>query len=454
MAAKSIIDVEINDDAWKTFNKQVEAHKKTVSQLPGQWGAIGKAISQTQGAAAKLVAKFQAQAKAFKDANTFAGKFALVLKASDRTATSLAKNTFSVAKNLKNATTSLLKWGSIMGVFSGLLGAGGLFGIMRMAGNVAAGSSKAMGSGSTYGGTKAAGISYGQALGGEENVQSLMNRIAQEQQSGGMMFKRLAGFGMKEESWKNKAPSDVIGPLLKAIQQAYKQAPEGAKSLAMGKLAPDLDFNTILRVSKMNIDSQEKQYEAGKKSLELSSGTQSAYVRFTQIIDMAGEKLQNLFAKGLTPLLPALEKFSSGLIKAVNVIFKSPLIKNLVSGAGTGIESAAKYLTSEEFSSDLRSFLDELQKIGKAIADTASFLERIFGEDKSPKTIPDLYKANLPTWLEANKEKTLKSPEEWRAFQGWTMAGAKKNDIHLYVSTEAGLNAVVNAHNVVTGTAQ
>ena len=197
MAARSIIDVEINDSAWKKFSKQVEEHRKTVKSLPGQWGAVGKAMEGGVNAATKFVARIKEGAQQFRDASTFAGKTTLALKASDRMASSLARHTKNVAVNLKDATKSLLSWAGVMGLISGVLGAGGLFGIARMAQDVSAGQRSAMRSGSCLRRNEGGRYRLRSNLGGEGGVQALLERIAAEKESGGVMFRRV-GMGRRE----------------------------------------------------------------------------------------------------------------------------------------------------------------------------------------------------------------------------------------------------------------
>ncbi|HET8689766.1 MAG TPA: hypothetical protein VFM18_24440, partial [Methanosarcina sp.] len=129
MAARSIIQVDVLDGAWKNFERSVKKHQIELKQMPGQWGAVGIAIGKTQNAAAKFVASIVETSRQFNKANGAAAKMTLALKASDRVATALGRSTLAVAKNLKDATKSLFSWLSITGLFSGLLGAGGLFGI-------------------------------------------------------------------------------------------------------------------------------------------------------------------------------------------------------------------------------------------------------------------------------------------------------------------------------------
>ena len=443
--AKAIIDVEINDSAWKSFNSQVEKQRETLKKMPGEWGAVGKSVQAVGKAGAKFTAAIQNQVKAFKQANTLAGKLTVALKASDRIATSLARNTMNFARHIKDATRSILSWGSIMGLFSGLLGAGGLFGIARMASSISSGSAAAMGSGSSYGGEKAAEVSFGQVLGGSGGVQSLLNRIAQEQHSGGIMFSRL---GMGKGQWQGRQASDVLGPLLEAMQHAYRNAPKGAEKQAMETLAPGMDFNTLMRINAMNIGSLQHQYTARKRELELSSGTQSAYQRFERALDSAGEKLQNLIANAIVPLLPALEMFTRGLLKAVGMILRNPMVKGMVAGAGKALEAGAAYIMSDQFSADFHSFMDTMVKIGDAAVTTAEFLNKWLGSnDANVRTDPNVLKRYLATPQGLD---TMAFPMPFGSPQGGNPGQSFHNkvDVNVNIHQPAGANLITGAQAV------
>jgi hypothetical protein len=385
MAVKSIVQIEIADGQWRTFNEQVKQHQAELKKMPGQWGAVGKSLATAQSAGAKFTATLKEHARQFKEANGAAGKMTLALKASDRMASSLVRNTLSVARNLKDATKSLLSWGSIMGLISGVLGAGGLFGIARLAQGVASGQSASMRSGSGYGENKAAGIAYGNLMGGAGGVESLLQTMAKEKESGGMMFRRLSPYGMTEDKWKNKSPAEMLGPFLEAIKQAYKQAPRGAEARVMSTLAPEMDFATIKQLSNTNLDVLKREYESNKRLLELSMGTQNAWSKLNRVLEASEEKISNTFVKALRPLTPALESFANALNDAIETIMTNPLVKNMIEGAGEGLKKFSTYLTDGSFSKDFQSFIAEMKKVAQAMQDTAAFFNKWFGSEKLPE---------------------------------------------------------------------
>ncbi len=383
MSAKSIIQVEVDDSAWKAFNKSVENHQKNLAKMPAQWGAVGKSIQRGVDASAKFTAGIKNAAKQFKDANTMTGKLTLSLKAADRLTTSLARGTLTIARNLKDATKSLLSWGSVMGLISGVLGAGGLFGISRMAQNVSGNQTSAQRAGSTYGGALAAKNAYGNIV----DVQRLMEQIQMSQASGGVMLRRLENTGgLKRSDWEGKDPSDVIGPMIRALKESFlRLAPKpgmtDTRGLSMSTYAPEgIDLSTLKQISMQNVDALQGMYESNKRQLALSERTQAAWTTFVKRMDASGEKIENIFAASLVGLSGPLNDFADSLVKATKIIMGSDLVRNLIKGAGRVVESSAKYLASPQFETDMKSFIAELQDIGSSMMTVVSYLESWFGK--------------------------------------------------------------------------
>jgi len=446
--AKSIIEIEIQDGQWKKFSEQVKGYQEELKKMPGQWGAVGKSLATVQGVGAKFLATIKENAKQFKEANTPAGKMILALKASDRMASSLARNTLTVARNMKDATKSLLSWGSIMGLISGVLGAGGLFGIARMAASVSTGQSNAMRSGSTYGGSKAAGIAYSQLLGGEGGVQSLLEKMRESQGKGGFMF---GAAGMSQDQWKGKEASDILPAYLAAVKKIYESAPESAQQLVREQRAPDIEAGAFVQLSKTNLDQLEKTYESNKRALELSQGTQDAYANFSRQLDSAGEKIQNVFVKGLTPLIPGLTKLSDAVVEAIATIMGSDFMKGLIKGSGKAIDDFAKYLTTE-FPADLKSFIEELQKIGKAMQDTAAFLSKWLGENPAMKAGQEEIKKRglIATAMGETPEKKTEMQAAKESFNGMSLGDILSRMVSagttITINNNTGGNVAVQAH--------
>ena len=101
----------------------------------------------------RLRQRYAAQERADKITRTMAEKWQ-----------GIARSTKNVAANIAGATIQLLKWASITGLVSGLLGAGGLFGIDRLAFGVAAGRRSSLGLGTGIGEQRAFGANFGRLV--------------------------------------------------------------------------------------------------------------------------------------------------------------------------------------------------------------------------------------------------------------------------------------------------
>lgn len=389
MATKSVIQIEVQDGEFKSFTDRFNKYRDTLAKMPAQWGAVGKAIGGGSNAAAKFVAQTSAIAKQFKAAESFAGKLSVALKTADRLATSLGRGSLTFARNIKDATSSLLKWGSLTGLISGLLGAGGLFGISRLAQNVSSGQQSARETGSTYGETKAANVAYGQLLGGEGGVASVLAKINEARQSFGMLGdKPLFGMvGMRPDQWQGKSSAEILPQYLEAVQSMFKKqtAATGGQGQAMIAknigLADVLDVGKLTALSQTNLAELARLAESTKKQVELSQGTQNAWANFERVLGAAGEKMENSFIRALNPLIPALTDLSNAAVRAMRTILDSPIMKGWIAKAGRGLEDVAKWLTSPNFGEAVSGFLDAVDKIGGALWGAAEWMGKVFGGD-------------------------------------------------------------------------
>ena len=242
-----------------------------------------------------------------------------------------------------------------MGLISGVLGAGGLFGISRMAQNVSNGQTATQRIGSSYGGTKAA----QQTLGNIFDVPSLISQIQESQMGNHVMLMKLEQFGgLKRSEWQGKEAADVAIPVARALKEAFLRMPANIRGLpgAYGIYAPQgVGLQELTQNSVQDQGSLAKMYAQFKKQDALDASTQQAWTNFVKKMEAIGTQLENLFAKSLKTLSGPLSDFAKSLVKATGIILDSPLMKNIIKGAGRVVESGAKYLASPQF-----------EKIGRA----------------------------------------------------------------------------------------
>src|ERR1700678_1419005 len=136
MALRSVLDIDLDDSKFQRFLDQFNKYQEALKKQPELW----KKISALHGEHADNFAHMaeimgQVATLQKKSRDNIEGQ-EVHSRSIDRLWTSIGKNAKSFAGSIVDATKSLISWTGILGAVSGLLGAGGLFGIDRMAASV------------------------------------------------------------------------------------------------------------------------------------------------------------------------------------------------------------------------------------------------------------------------------------------------------------------------------
>ena len=199
-----------------------------------------------------------------------------------------------------------------------------------------------------------------------------------------VMLMKLEQFGgLKRSEWQGKEAADVAIPVARALKEAFLRMPANIRGLpgAYGIYAPQgVGLQELTQNSVQDQGSLAKMYAQFKKQDALDSSTQQAWTNFVKKMEAIGTQLENLFAKSLKTLSGPLSDFAKSLVKATGIILDSPLMKNIIKGAGRVVESGAKYLASPQFETDMNNFITELQDIGSSMMTVVGYLESWFGK--------------------------------------------------------------------------
>lgn len=363
MAAKSILDIEVNDEKFQKFQAQFAKYQAALNAMPAQWGRIGKDMGGAlDSAMGKLDKVGSAMAKSAKET---ARQFA-----------DMSRTTGVLAKNIASATTQLLKWASLTSVFGGLLGAGGLFGIGRLAQGASDTRRQAQGYGVSAGELRAAQTNYGRYL----DVGATLSGITAAQYD---ITKRhtFAGVGVNPEG---KTSAELMIEMLPKMAQAFKAAgPAGAQIAEARGFTQFVDLPTLVRLSKLNPDELQeaaKGYARDRGDLANSDVTLRKWQELDTQLDRAGTRIKAVLIDGLTPLAGPLTRLSERVSDTVAAFLKGPQIKQWIEDLGDGIESFAKYLSSPGFKQDITTFIEAIS----ALANGASKFAHWLGLYKTP----------------------------------------------------------------------
>lgn len=405
--AKSIIDVQVDSGSFDAFKAEFEKYKSALEDMPKTWQEIAAEIGES-GVAAEAYADHVNKAQTHsRNLNNLMGQtvddwnkihVSVNSAYSDETtkhANKLEKSTFnartwmkdaaqyskSLGERVKDTTESLLKWSGIVGIFSGLAGASGLFGINRMAANAGNLRQDSMGLGVTSGQYQAAGINFGKAV---DNPSALMGSIQNAQYD---VSKRWA-FNAMGVNPNNSNLTQLTGEMLKAAKRTFASSGSTLQGAEAHGLTQFFSLNDLVRLKNMSdaeIDAMTKRAEADSKQLALSDRTLRSWQDFNQQMNRSGTQIENTFINGLLPLARPLTNLSDAFSKAVAVFLKSPLIGEGLEKLAGGLDTFSKYLESPEFPKDVQSFITTLKSLVSGVGSIVNGIIRI-GQWFSGKT--------------------------------------------------------------------
>ncbi len=384
MAAKSIVEIDVQDEKFQSFLEKFNEYQKALSELPEQWrGAVhglGEAAKETE----RVRDGTEGITKAFADGvvalasvNDGLDRLNGNLEKATKTQTEFnkksggarnflnkaSKDAKSLAGHIKDATTSLLSWGTVLGLFSGLAGAGGLWGLNHLAGNASAQRFTAMGLGTTAGGLNSTAVDFQKALGNPVGTLGAI-RDAQLDLSKRWQFRAM---GVDNP---DRDPAELLPEMIKAARDIFVRngsTQQGAEAYGLTNYFTLDDLNRFKKMSDEEIDAMAKQAQQDTRRLQLTDQQLRQWQDFNIQLDRSKVSIGNTFIRGLAPLAPELGKLSDAFSGAIEAVLKSPELGKWIDGLSDGIRRFGNYLASPEFQKDVEAFISGVERLGRVI---------------------------------------------------------------------------------------
>lgn len=384
MAAKSIVEIDVQDEKFQSFLEKFNEYQKALSELPEQWrGAVhglGEAAKETE----RVREGTEGITKAFADGvaalasvNDGLDRLNGNLEKATKTQTEFnkksggarnflnkaSKDAKSLAGHIKDATTSLLSWGTVLGLFSGLAGAGGLWGLNHLAGNASAQRFTAMGLGTTAGGLNSTAVDFQKALGNPVGTLGAI-RDAQLDLSKRWQFRAM---GVDNP---DRDPAELLPEMIKAARDIFVRngsTQQGAEAYGLTNYFTLDDLNRFKKMSDEEIDAMAKQAQQDTRRLQLTDQQLRQWQDFNIQLDRSKVSIGNTFIRGLAPLAPELGKLSDAFSGAIETVLKSPELGKWIDGLSDGIRRFGNYLASPEFQKDVEAFISGVERLGRVI---------------------------------------------------------------------------------------
>lgn len=371
MAIRSIVDIDVNDGRFKEFSAQFQKYQELLAKTPGAWANMDKSM---QSGFSTLSSALLAQLdiinktnKAEQDLNNTSNKAASSWR-------DISKSTKSILTNIKDTTISLFKWASVGTIFTGLLGAGSLFGLTELAGGVGATRRQSLGIGTTYGEKKAFDVNYGRIVDSDaylSNVNASLHDVTKRS--------ALYSAGLSDADLRGKDTAQValaLIPKLKELADKTNPALLGQvlEARRLDQFISLNDFERLRNTSKSELGGYASAFGRDVGAFGQDEKTQRAWQDFSVQMSRAGQKIEGVFVRGLEPLVPALSKLSDSVAKSIGTLLTSPELGKWIDSFGKGIEGAAKYIGSPQFQTDIKTFATDIGLVAKAIVDGLKWL--------------------------------------------------------------------------------
>lgn len=389
MPAKSILEIEVNDAAFKQFNALFQHYQRQLKSTPLAWQNIAKSQQQGVKVFRDIVAQ-QAQSLGQQRLMNDEHKAAvLVLRQQESIWGRLERSTKDAATNFKSMTGEMTKWVSLTAVLSGMVGAGGLFGINHLAGGVAGGRRSALGLGATYGGQRAFATAFDRFV----DPGSVLSGVASARDD---VSKRVAfaGLGMLNEKDLQGDNAAVAARVLTRAKGVADKTPDQLlgtmfQTYKLGNLGlTENDFRRLKRTSPEEMARQQQRFGKLSRDYDLGGNDQRAYQDFVSALNDASNRIETVFVKGLVPLIPGMEKLSSSIVKSIENLSKA-VPPDAMERIGRGIETFAQYLGTEKFQNDVKAFAAAVAWVGGKIKDLGDWTGSDSGSDSGAKGIRD-----------------------------------------------------------------
>ncbi|MCM7722280.1 hypothetical protein [Enterobacter roggenkampii] len=384
MVAKSIVDIDVNDDKFVSFMEKFKEYQAALEDLPEAWRGLAHGATDATKETAKAKTEGDLLAKAFSEgasailsinsglerltdsldrANKSQEDFNKKTRSSKGFLSGAAKDAKSLAGHIRDATTSLLSWGGIVGLFTGVLGVGGLFGLNRLAATTGSQRFTSLGIGTSIGALDSTAINYQKALGNPTGTLGAI-RDSQMDLSKRWQFQAL-GINNPDQD-----PAKLLPQLIRNARDIFVKngsTLQGANAYGLTNFFSLDDLNRFKNMSDEEIDAMERRAQKDAKLLQITDQQARQWQDFNVQLDYSGQSIRNTFVRGLGPLTPQLSKLSDALAGAIDTVLQSPELGKWIDGLAGGIERFGNYLASPEFTKDVDSFMAGIEKLGALI---------------------------------------------------------------------------------------
>jgi hypothetical protein len=413
LPTRSVHAIDIDDSAFQRFAQMFAQYQKMLRDTPDAWRKIGQAADGTLGkitgelgdvenategvgkAASGMAVSFQ---QTFTNVNNYAGTLRRIgtqqgaightVEAQARLWRDMGRYTHTFAQNIGGATRSLLEWGKLTGLITGLVGGGGLFGISRLATNTGTARRDAAGLGTNIGALRAFETDISRLV----EPRQFLSGVTEAMMSPAASLP-LVTSGVKSEG---RSSTDVGLDLLRAIKKTVDATPtqflhDTMHNMGYDRMVSDADALRMKRMSPKEVDQILGDAGRDTKTFNIPDRQAKVWQDLATQLTRAGTAIETSFTNKLVALAAPLGNLSDAVVKSVDTFLGTAPLKKWIDSLSTGVQWLAEYMAKPAFQTDINNFAEGLETFGKTMLEVGKDLfafeqtvKKLFTGDWSP----------------------------------------------------------------------
>ncbi len=369
MAVKSIVSIDLDDTAFNKFAEAFAKYQAQLKETPKAWAEVGKQSGQTAITFEKLTAALLAQSVFSHELDKGAESQAKTVERQASAWDRISRSTQSAGRHIADATRSLLRWAEISGVVSGLLGAGGLWGIERLASSASNLRRSSLGLGTSAGGQQAFDVAFGRVV----DPNSFLSGVTQGLYDVRGRTALLAAGLSPNQIAPGRDAAAVGADLIGVLKRIADQTPEALLGNVLTSRHLDQfiglqDFIRLRRTPQAELGEYERTFGIDQQRFGLSDATLRLWQDFNVKLRESGKWLETAFIENLTPLAPALTRLSESFTGLVVKVLQIAKDDGLIDKFAQGIDWLGKEIGTPEFKQGVLDFTHGIVSMATAIA--------------------------------------------------------------------------------------
>lgn len=373
MAVKSIIEIDINAPQFVAFKKMFDQYDAALKKMPQAWAGVAAGTASAADNFKTIVQMTASVVGAMRSMEKTQETVTKQTMTWEKSWKQVAGSTREVARNIRDATTSVFKWVSITGLISGLVGAGSLFGIDRLAAGVASTRRSSLGLGAGYGTQQSFMSNFGRLVDPESFLQSVAGAKFDVTKRVGLI-----GAGLTPQQIAGDTAQTAVTLLrqLKKIADTTNPAlfQQVLQARRLEQFASPTDLERLRATKPGEFEQLVGQFGQRAPKFDLPDDVAKRWQDFITQMSNAGKSIETTFVKGLAPLAGPLTNLSSSIEKVIETLTqKGGPLERWITAAADGIERFAGYMGKPEFQEDVGKFVDGVGKMAAAVGKFVSW---------------------------------------------------------------------------------